>query len=98
MLSGLQEGRIVHYVYAAHDLDDAHQHLIGAHRAAIVVNSWPGLGRDDGYSNLIVFRDGPNDGLIAGDETPEPLYLAFSRVYSSGMEPCTWHWPERATT
>lgn len=93
MLQGLQEGRIVHYVYSSGDLDDQHQHL--EHRAAIVVNAWASLGRDDGYANLTVFMDGRNDSVDGQGSSIGPLLHVTSRVYSDEKEPGTWHWPER---
>jgi hypothetical protein len=89
MLKGLSEGVVVHYVLAAHDLAVKYQHLVGEHRAAVVVNPWCTLNRDDGYSNLLVFCDGSNDGVS------DYLLWATSRVMSEGKEPGTWHWPER---
>jgi hypothetical protein len=87
MLKGLSEGRIVHYVLAEHDT--ARTSAVGAHRAAIVVNPWRDMNRDDGYSNLLVFCDGSNDGV------PDVVLWVTSRVMSEGKEPGTWHWPER---
>jgi hypothetical protein len=106
MLQGLSEGRIVHYVLAEHDLSARHKYSVGRHRPAIVVNSWPDLGRDDGYSNLLVFLDGSNDeedveySEILGCNHP-PVYSsqfllwATSRSMSENKEPGTWHWPEK---
>lgn len=47
-LSGLTEGRMVHYVMPN-----------GKHRPAVVVQVW---NHDQGTSNLQVFTDGDNDG------------------------------------
>ena len=106
MLPGLTEGRIVHYVLAEHDLSADHKYCAGRHRPAIVVNRWEGLGRNDGYSNLLVFLDGSNDDenykfseiLGPGGKTersPKFILWATSRTYSEGKEPGTWHWPEK---
>jgi hypothetical protein len=92
-LKGLSEGRLVHYIYSSSDLDKRHQHLVGAHRAALVVNAWPELGRDDGCANLLVFRDGRND-VCDFDYACAAVWVT-SRLYSEGKEPGTWHWPER---
>jgi len=81
MLKGLSEGRIVHYVLSETDLPPSQARAIGRHRPAIVVNSWPNLGRDDGYSNLVVFLDGTNDMGTRIMEVPTTLW-ATSRVMS----------------
>lgn len=73
-------GRLVHYVM-----------LSGAHRAAMVVDvDWntkvllPNV-------DLSVFL-APADGLAAAiDKT---MWVQNPR-FSEGMEPDTWHWPER---
>lgn len=108
MLPGCTEGRMTHYVLAAQDLPAHRQHEIGRHRPALIVNSWPDLNRDDGYSNLLVFMDGINDidkvEILLDDgpitvrscTIPQFIYRATSRVYSEGKEPGTWHWPEQA--
>lgn len=110
MLNGVSEGRIVHYVLAKHDLSKEHEWSVGKHRPAIIVNSWPDLNRDDGYSNLLVFLDGSNDdenhelnmhAALGGREkngiirTPKFILWATSRSMSEGKEPGTWHWPEK---
>jgi hypothetical protein len=106
MLPGLSEGRIVHYVLKESDLSERHKYSAGRHRPAIVVNSWPGLNRDDGYSNLLVFLDGSNDEetvkyseILGGNHPAEYsaqfILWATSRSMSENMEPGTWHWPER---
>lgn len=96
MLVGLTEGRIVHYVLTDRDVCDIPLTMgrpaAGVERAAIVVNSWPGLDRDDGYANLLVFMDGQNDGLQLHEA---PLRWVTSRIRSAeGKEPGTWHWPQ----
>lgn len=61
-MEGLTEGRIVHYV-----LPDGS--YAGEHRPAIVVKVWrqgDGTPPVDGYSNLVVFVDGANDGAAHG--------------------------------
>lgn len=102
MFPGLIEGRIVHYVLDS--TDPVHKSAVGQHRPAIVVNSWPGLGRDDGYSNLLVFVDGSNDAtqfIAHADspggqrEIPRFMFWATSRVQSEGKAPRTWHMIER---
>ena len=53
-LEGLTEGRICHFV-----LEN------GAHRPAIIVRVWRQGNEhppENGYSNLVVFMDGTNDG------------------------------------
>ncbi len=92
MLSGLSEGRIVHYVLSETDAPANKPHLIGAHRPAIVVNAWAHLGREDGYSNLLVFLDGTNDAVGVA---PSYILWATSRVNDETGKPGTWHWPEK---
>lgn len=86
MLKGLGIGRVVHYVIADGDL--AGNGSIGEHKAAIVVENWPGLGREDGYANLMVILDGDND------QDGNHLVWVTSRTYSEDKTPRTWHWPE----
>ena len=87
-LSGLTEGRIVHYV-----LPDGHS--TGQHRPAIVVRVWRdanGQTQTNGLVQLQVFTDGSNDGeSYAGG-----LCWATSIEYSDDARPRTWHWIERA--
>lgn len=91
MLQGLSEGRIVHYVLRDKDVPGFENGVRagGRHRPAIVVNAWPNLDRDDGYSNLVVIADGNNDG------NEDILLWVTSVTYSDGHEPGTWHWPEK---
>lgn len=101
MLAGLIEGRIVHYVLAPHDVPVEFSHCVGLHRPALVVNAWPYLDREDGYSNLTVFVDWSNDGNFDIDEKGRgvnraaPSIWATSRIYSEDKTPGTWHWIER---
>lgn len=57
MLKGLGIGRIVLSKRDGFPSDA----IVGGHRPAIVVNNWPELNRDDGYSNLLLFLDCAND-------------------------------------
>lgn len=91
-MEGLTEGRTVHYV-----LPDGPN--AGEHRPAIVVKVWrleDAAGTkhppDNGYSNLVVFVDGTNDGVQFGG----CILWATSVVYSEEPIPRTWHWIERA--
>jgi len=86
-MDGLTEGRIVHFVLS----DGPHE---GEHRPAIVVKVWrqgDGSPPANGYSNLVVFMDGTNDGAaFAGC-----VRWATSIEYSEEPRPRTWHWIER---
>ncbi len=104
MMSGVIEGRIVHYVLAEHDLSPLHKQSVGRHRPAIIVNSLPDLNREDGYSNLLVFLDGSNDeeeidfnGVLGpgshAHRLPKFFLWATSRSFSESKENGTWHWP-----
>jgi len=87
-MEGLTEGRIVHFVL----LDGPHA---GEHRPAIVVKVWrkgDGSPPDNGYSNLVVFMDGTNDGPHFGG----CIHWATSVEYSAEPLPRTWHWIEKA--
>lgn len=84
-LTGLTEGRIVHYV-----MDEGQ--FKGEHRPAIVVNAFGGGGYGgEGRVNMLVFLDAQNDGL-KGAHTLDK----YSVRYSEDREPGTWHWPARA--
>lgn len=79
-LKGFTIGRVVHYV-----MPD------GAHRPALIVNDWHDISAPcEGYANLQVFTDGPNDG----DEYKSGLYWATSICHSEDPRPGTWHFPE----
>jgi len=91
-MEGLTEGRIVHYVLP----DGPHA---GEHRPAIVVKVWrlnnaDGTQRppDNGYSNLVVFVDGTNDGPQFGG----CIHWVTSVEFSADPRPRTWHWIEKA--
>jgi hypothetical protein len=85
-MEGLTEGRIVHFV-----LPDGPS--TGEHRPAIVVRVWRQYQQQyPGYSNLLVFTDGTNDG----DPYAGGLYWATSVSYSEEPTPRSWHWIERA--
>lgn len=92
MLKRLVEGRVVHYVLSEADVNTTS--AVGRHRPAIVVETWPQLGREDGYANLIVFMEGTNDGP-ARSGAGHTLWVT-SRVHSTEKKPGTWHWPEQA--
>lgn len=102
MLKGLIEGVIVHYVVKASDVPAEFAHIEGQHRAAIVVNAWPGLNRDDGYANLTVFMDWSNDGnfstvrqMMDGRNTGKSSLWATSHLNDELTKaPGTWHWIE----
>jgi hypothetical protein len=87
-MEGLTEGRIVHFVLP----DGPHA---GEHRPAIVVKVWrqgDGMPPTDGYSNLLVFVDGTNDGAAyAGC-----LRWETSVTHDLGCDRRTWHWIEKA--
>jgi len=87
-MEGLTEGRIVHFVLpdGPHALD---------HRPAIVVKVWrqgDGTPPANGYSNLLVFMDGTNDGPGFGG----CINWQTSVTYSEDPQPRTWHWIEKA--
>lgn len=91
-MEGLIEGRIVHYVLS----DGPHA---GEHRPAIIVRVWRVRDADgnehppdNGYSNLVVFMDGSNDG----DRFAGCLSWQTSVVFSQEPQPRTWHWIEKA--
>lgn len=84
-----QIGRMVHYV-----LQDVG--LAGQHRAAVIVQVAPGY-NPEGRVNLIVFKDGPNDGLSVSKPTDARNLLRYvenvphnQQVYQNG----TWHYFE----
>lgn len=81
-LSGLTEGRIVHFV-----MGDGTEPW--KHRPAIVVNAHPGHER--GVVNLVVYADGKHD-------IPDgPFVFHKDNIpYSEEKIPSTWHWPEKA--
>jgi len=88
-MSGLTEGRVVHYVLP----DGPHA---GEHRPAIVVKVWrqgDGSPPSNGYSNLMVFLDGSNDTPTG---VAHPMLWATSIEFSEEPRPRTWHWIERA--
>lgn len=78
-ISGLTEGRTVHYV-----LDEGRSK--GEHRPAVVVHVFD---RENGTSNLHVHVDGAND-----DYHNEFLISRTSVLHSDGKEPGTWHFIE----
>lgn len=87
-MEGLTEGRIVHFVLP----DGPHA---GEHRPAIVVKVWrqgDGTPPANGYSNLVVFMDGTNDGVQFGG----CIHWATSVEHSADPKPRTWHWIEKA--
>lgn len=87
-MEGLTEGRNVHFV-----VDDGPNK--GAHRAAIIVRVWrqgDGTPPKNGYSNLVVFMDGTNDG----DQFAGCVSWQTSVEYSEEPKPRTWHWIEKA--
>jgi len=87
-MEGLTEGRIVHFVLP----DGPHK---GDHRPAIVVKVWrqgDGTPLTNGYSNLLVFMDGTNDG----DQFAGCLSWQTSVTFSEAPQPRTWHWIEKA--
>ena len=87
-MEGLTEGRNVHFVLP----DGPHA---GEHRPAIVVKVWrqgDGTPPANGYSNLVVFMDGTNDGAAFGG----CIHWATSIEYSEEPKPRTWHWIEKA--
>ena len=89
-------GRVVHYVYAAHDLDDKHQHLVGESRAAVIVRDFS-QGHpsqpDPTYPcyNLHVFTDFANDG----ERHASGSYWATSRHLSAEPTAGKFNWPPR---
>lgn len=96
MLQGLTEGRIVHYVLGPTDLPESHRHCVGEVVPAIVVNCWRGLNKDDGYSNLVAFVDGSNQGFKNLDGSSKLSIWVTSRVCDESGKPGTWHWPAKA--
>lgn len=87
-MEGLTEGRIVHFVLP----DGPH---VGEHRPAIIVKVWrqgDGTPPNNGYSNLVVFMDGKNDG----DRYAGCIRWETSVIYSADPNPRTWHWIEKA--
>jgi hypothetical protein len=103
VMNGVAVGRIVHYVLSDEDLREDSKMKAGEHRAAIIVNDWKSLGRDDGYVNLQVFLDGANDGHChTVDHMGIPARIweyhlwVTSVVHSEGKEPGTWHWPAKS--
>ena len=87
-MEGLTEGRIVHFVTEK-----------GAHRPAIIVRVWRVRDMDgnehppdNGYSNLVVFMDGSNDG----DQHIGCVNWQTSVEHSAEPRPRTWHWIEKA--
>lgn len=84
-MSGLTEGRIVHYVLP----EGPHA---GEHRPAIIVKVW---NHTTGYVNLKVFLDGSNDDP-AGRTQPHWQEWQTSVLYSEEPQPRTWHWIEKA--
>ena len=87
-MTGLAEGRIVHYVLKSSDLPEDKQHNVGRVRAAIVVEAWGG-GTDK--VNLSVFSDFGNDGRYDGG-----MFWVTSVPFDDTGRPGTWHWPTRA--
>ncbi len=88
-MEALIEGRLVHYVMAN-----------GAHRPAIVVNAREDINgpaeMGEGFVNLIVFLDGPQDR--GGDMMIIQGHLGWVGYVScsSRHEPNTWHWIEKS--
>jgi len=85
-LSGLTEGRIVHYV-----LNEGRDQ--GQHRPAIIVRVWDKQ-HVNGCSQLQVFTD--SDAESKWNDQLPPVMWKTSILYSEGREPGTWHWIERA--
>lgn len=87
-MSGLTEGRIVHFVMPNKE-----------HRPAVIVRVWSPETNDTGYSNLLVFLDGTNDKTdqnnISDEQAKTCTMWATSVSMSEGKEPRTWHWPEK---
>lgn len=81
-LSGLTEGRIVHFVMPN-----------GEHRPAVIVRVWHVTGPSDGYVNLQVFTDGAND---YGQENLAGIVWKTSICYDENKGVGTWHWIEYA--
>lgn len=88
-------GRIVHYVLGP--WDGVHSHVVGEHRAAIVVKDW------GGSVDLHVFLDGVNDAPPVLHHAPDadggkiasvPTILHVTSILE-GFHSGTWHWPER---
>ncbi len=78
-------GRIVHYV-----LDTGPD--AGQHRPAIIVRTWGDLPTSP--VQLQVFTDSDADET-SNDQLP-PVMWKTSRIQdASGLQPGTWHWPER---
>jgi len=87
-MEGLTEGRNVHFVLP----DGPHA---GEHRPAVIVKVWrrgDGSPPADGYSNLVVFMDGTNDGPSFGG----CIRWETSVTFSEDPQPRTWHWIEKA--
>lgn len=72
------------YVLSAGDLPETHKRCAGQIIPAKIVNDWPQLGREDGYSNLTGFPDHANMGL------PATVWLT-SRIYNPTGTAGTWH-------
>lgn len=79
-------GRILHYVYASHDLDSAHQDSVGKSRPAIVVQVF---GEEAKCANVQVFTDGANDGHPSG--IIWKTSVSISEMPTEGM----LYWPKR---
>lgn len=88
-------GRVVHYVLAK-----------GVVRPAIIVQVWPS---EQGYVNMQVFTDGPNDDrhLLDGERSeyspatnrtapPASVIHRTSVAHDEDGAVGTWHWPARA--
>lgn len=80
-LSGLTEGRMVHFVLPN-----------GEHRPAVIVRVWHVTGACDGYVNLQVFTDGTNDG----QENAAGIVWKTSICFDENKSVGTWHWIEYA--
>lgn len=79
-LTGVTEGRIVHFVLP-------NGLSAGAHRPAIIVHV---IDATQGYVNLQVFTDGSNDGK----EYANGIHWATSVSHSDEHKPRTWHFIE----
>ena len=87
-MEGLTEGCIVHFVVAEGPNK-------GAHRPAMIVRVWrqgDGMPPENGYSNLVVFMDGTNDG----DQYAGCVSWQTSVTFDPDCAPRTWHWIEKA--
>jgi len=87
-MEALTEGCLVHYAMAN-----------GEHRPAIVVNARENdngpAEMAEGFVNLLVFLDGPQDGGVDLMVQGHLGWVGYVRC-SGRLEPNTWHWIERS--